>query len=385
MRISASLRQRQGQQVRTAVLEAAIGALETRDVDDLSMADIAEASGVSLRTLYRYFPDRASLLEEAGERLYAQLGVRFDIVAPEEIAASFRDAARRLSARPKLTRALVQSRAGRVTRSGVRGQRVQAIGAALESISTAVDPGLARRARAVITHLCSAAAWVGVAEESGLPDPEAQEGVAWAIDALVRTLRQSAGQGAAPRGRAPSIRTGGAVMNAITGPSPSAALEPRALSTEAGHGRAWWFLGTLAVLRNPDGAPATPTVIELTIPPGGSPPLHVHDTLDDSFLLLEGEVFVRCGERTLVARPGTYVVLPAGVEHTFRVTSTVAAKMLLVHARDDFLAFIEAVGTPTGDLRVPPPDTDDFDREALIRAGAAHDVRIVGPTLNEGH
>lgn len=155
----------------------------------------------------------------------------------------------------------------------------------------------------------------------------------------------------------------------------------RALSTEPGSGRAWWFLGTLAVLRNPDGAPRTPTVIELTIPSGGSPPLHIHKSLDDSFLLLDGEILVRCGDRRVVARPGSYVVLPAGVEHTFRVTSDVPARMLLVHAADDFLDFIEAVGTPTQDLRLPPAGEFDLSREALIRIGAEHDLSIVGPPL----
>lgn len=155
----------------------------------------------------------------------------------------------------------------------------------------------------------------------------------------------------------------------------------RSLSTEPGTGRAWWFLGTLAVLRNPSGAPRTPTVIELTIPSGGSPPLHVHENLDDSFLLLDGEILVRCGDRRIIARPGSYVVLPAGVEHTFRVTSAVPARMLLVHAADDFLDFIEAVGTPTQDLRVPPTGEYDLSREALIRIGAEHDLSIVGPPL----
>jgi quercetin dioxygenase-like cupin family protein len=172
-------------------------------------------------------------------------------------------------------------------------------------------------------------------------------------------------------------------MTAIGESSSSTSAHARALATRPGSGRAWWFLGTLAVLRNPEGAPRTPTVIELTIPSGGSPPRHVHDTLDDSFLMLEGEVFVRCGESTLTARPGSYVVLPAGVEHTFRVTSAVPAKMLLIHASDDFLNFIEAIGTPARDLTLPRSDSDNFDRNQLIAAAAMHDVRIIGPSLDE--
>ena len=43
----------------------------------------------------------------------------------------------------------------------------------------------------------------------------------------------------------------------------------RELSTDPATSRAWWFLGTLAVLRNPQGAPRIPAVIELTVPAGG--------------------------------------------------------------------------------------------------------------------
>ena len=157
----------------------------------------------------------------------------------------------------------------------------------------------------------------------------------------------------------------------------------RALATDPASSRAWWFLGTLAVLRNPQGASLTPTVIELTAPPGGSPPRHVHHRADDNFLLLEGEVVVRCGGRTLAARPGAYVALPAGVEHTFRVVSPGPARMLLVHADDEFLRFIQAVGTPTADLRIPPPGANDITRQELIAAGEAHNFSIVGEPLAE--
>jgi hypothetical protein len=43
--------------------------------------------------------------------------------------------------------------------------------------------------------------------------------------------------------------------------------------------------------------------------------------------------------------------------------------------------FIEAVGTPTQDLRVPSAGEYDLSREALIRIGAEHDLAIVGPPL----
>ncbi|MGH9087095.1 MAG: cupin domain-containing protein [Acidimicrobiales bacterium] len=157
----------------------------------------------------------------------------------------------------------------------------------------------------------------------------------------------------------------------------------RQIATDSHTSRAWWFLGTLAVLRNPEGAPRTPTVIELTIPAGGSPPRHVHEILEDSFLVLDGEVAVRCEDQTVVGRPGTYVVVPTGTEHTFRVTSPGPARLLLVHGDDSFLGLVEAAGTPTTELRLPSPGDFDVDLETLVRLSAEHDSRIVGPSLEE--
>jgi mannose-6-phosphate isomerase-like protein (cupin superfamily)/catechol 2,3-dioxygenase-like lactoylglutathione lyase family enzyme len=163
----------------------------------------------------------------------------------------------------------------------------------------------------------------------------------------------------------------------------SAAPAERHIASDPETSRAWWFLGTLAVLRNPEGAPRTPAVIELTVPPGGSPPRHVHHALEDSFLLLEGEMVVRCADETIVARPGTYVVVPVGVEHTFRVTSRGPARMLLVHGDDSFLQLIEAAGTPTRELRLPPEGEFDVDLDTLVRLNEEHDSHIVGGSLDE--
>jgi AcrR family transcriptional regulator len=190
------LRERQAEAVRNAVLDAAIAELETKRVDDLSMGDVAAAAGISLRTLYRYFPDRASLLHAAGEHLYGSLGVPYDIAGPDDIAASFLDAARRLSSRPALTRALVQTTAGRAARSATRGQRVEAIRTALKPLTDGLDDDTARWATAVIAHLCSAVSWVSITDDSGSSDADAQHAVAWAIDTLIGALQQ------APRRRA---------------------------------------------------------------------------------------------------------------------------------------------------------------------------------------
>lgn len=184
-----SLRERQAEQIREAVLEAVIGELEQRPVDELSMGNVAQAAGISLRTLYRYFPDRPSLLHAAAHHVVASLGVPIGIDGPGGISASFLDAARRFSTRPRLARALVQTTAGRAARSSVRPQRTEAVAAALGSLTEGLDQPTARWAAAVIAHLCSLESWVSIANDTELDDTEAQLAVAWAIDTLIEALQ----------------------------------------------------------------------------------------------------------------------------------------------------------------------------------------------------
>lgn len=191
-----TLREQQADQVRAAVLDATLAALETKDVDDIAMAEIADSAGVSLRTLYRYFADRNSLLNAAGDHLLASLGMPVAIAGPDQLASSFLEAARKLGARPKLVRALVRSRAGQAVRARGRSKRVEGIRRALDPLTGPLDPVTARRGSAILTHLCSAAAWVAVADEAQLSDGEAQDAVAWAIEALIRVLRDEALNGA---------------------------------------------------------------------------------------------------------------------------------------------------------------------------------------------
>lgn len=75
--------------------------------------------------------------------------------------------------------------------SAMRSQRVKAIRAALKPATAGLDADLARRATALITHLCSATSWVSVADESGLSDADAQAAVRWGIDTLIDTLQRA--------------------------------------------------------------------------------------------------------------------------------------------------------------------------------------------------
>ena len=144
--------------------------------------------------------------------------------------------------------------------------------------------------------------------------------------------------------------------------------------------QAWWFLDTLVVEHR--CAPGMETVVlEMTLPVGSTAPFHVHDSLDDTWYILDGEMVLRCGDDVLVAGAGHWVSMPRGVPHTFRVVGEHAARILLVHDNTSFRDFIRELGVPAGALVVPDqpvfPSMDE-----LARVAGAHDLTPMGPPMS---
>jgi mannose-6-phosphate isomerase-like protein (cupin superfamily) len=143
---------------------------------------------------------------------------------------------------------------------------------------------------------------------------------------------------------------------------------------------AWWFLDLLVVEHR--CAPEMNTVVlEMTLPVGSSAPLHVHDDLDDTWYILDGEMVVVCGDAELRAGPGHWVSMPRGVPHTFRVVGDHEARILLVHDNPTFRDLIRDLGTPAGARTVPAAPSFPTPEE-LARVAATHDLRPVGPPMS---
>ena len=62
-----SLRQRHSELTRELILRTVAAILEDGDAAELAVPAVARRSGVSLRTVYRYFPTREELIAAAGE------------------------------------------------------------------------------------------------------------------------------------------------------------------------------------------------------------------------------------------------------------------------------------------------------------------------------
>jgi AcrR family transcriptional regulator len=187
---ASSLRDRQAAVIREAILDALAARLDHDNPDDVAMPQVAADAGISLRTLYRYFPTREAMFDAIGDHVVARLGLPRDVDSADDIARVFLESARLGAQSPQLVRAMLWTRLGRRARSPHRRRRVASITAALADVTSHLPTAEARRREGAIVYLCSLPAWITVSEECGLSAEDARRGIAWAIDTLVGALRQ---------------------------------------------------------------------------------------------------------------------------------------------------------------------------------------------------
>lgn len=113
------------------------------------------------------------------------------------------------------------------------------------------------------------------------------------------------------------------------------------------------------------------TLLEAAEPPGFGPPLHVHDDAAEGFYVLSGEyvVFIDGEEHRCPA--GTFVWVPAGVEHGFRVGGTPSSK-LNIYVPSAMEGYFDA-------LAAAASEGATMSEEELSSLAARHAMRVTGP------
>jgi quercetin dioxygenase-like cupin family protein len=145
-------------------------------------------------------------------------------------------------------------------------------------------------------------------------------------------------------------------------------------------GEPYWFLrNRMTVKATTQDTNGGFGLLETLLAPGFSPPLHVHRAEDESFYVLEGELTMRCGERTFQAEPGAFVFLPRGVPHSFVVEGDRPARMLTLVTPGGGEGFFIDGGRPAVGDGLPPPAPLDI--EALKRVSSRYQADIVGPPM----
>ncbi|WP_245393794.1 cupin domain-containing protein [Allomeiothermus silvanus] len=120
-------------------------------------------------------------------------------------------------------------------------------------------------------------------------------------------------------------------------------------------------------------------MLEHQAPYGDSPPLHVHHTEDEVFVVLEGELRLQVGDTSGYARPFDILLAPKGVPHTYRVESQEGARWITFTAHRDFERFVRAMSRPAEREELPPPTPQDLERVGKI--AETYGIEFVGPPL----
>src|SRR5919198_2473312 len=112
------------------------------------------------------------------------------------------------------------------------------------------------------------------------------------------------------------------------------------------------------------------SVLEAEGPRGFGPPIHVHHDCAEAFYVLEGEYIMLLEDREVVCPAGTFIFIPQGVRHGFRVGDVPSRKLnfyfpaAMVGYFDDLSAAIAS---------------GDVEDETLDGIAARHNMEIVGP------
>jgi len=122
-------------------------------------------------------------------------------------------------------------------------------------------------------------------------------------------------------------------------------------------------------------------VVETFVEPNGAvAAAHVHPKQEETFEVLAGELEFRLGKRTLVAKAGDRVVVPAGTPHRFRNVGEETAHFVCeVKPALDFERLIETMFTLAEDGKVNKKGMPNPMRLAVIARHHFDDVRLPFP------
>lgn len=188
-------REQQKQKTRTRILEGLIAVMADGLVE-VSIPAVAEASGVSIPTIYRYFPNKSALM--AAPPIYLAQKIGAPPLNPEPDLASYLNALNEFYARADNIDATMQaaamSEAAVNLRRTTRPDRLEMIEQMLRPYTTHLPPAEQEKLRNVVLVLATSAVMKAFTDYLDLSWEEAARQATWAIDMLVKGVAATGGQ-----------------------------------------------------------------------------------------------------------------------------------------------------------------------------------------------
>jgi mannose-6-phosphate isomerase-like protein (cupin superfamily) len=118
--------------------------------------------------------------------------------------------------------------------------------------------------------------------------------------------------------------------------------------------------------------------VEFTAAPGFDTGLHVHERLEETWYILEGEIEFQVGDEVFEAAPGACVFVPPRVPHAFANRTDAPARFLLImsppgHDRyfDELAEILAADGPPDSEAIAALRRRYDTEQLSALTAGRA--------------
>ena len=112
------------------------------------------------------------------------------------------------------------------------------------------------------------------------------------------------------------------------------------------------------------------SLLEAEEPPGFGPPLHVHHDADEAFYVLEGEYVMFLDDREVACPAGSFIFIPAGMRHGFRV-GDVPSRKLNFYFPAAMIGYFEDLSDAIRRAEVDEGLLDEIARR--------HSMEVVGP------
>jgi mannose-6-phosphate isomerase-like protein (cupin superfamily) len=112
------------------------------------------------------------------------------------------------------------------------------------------------------------------------------------------------------------------------------------------------------------------TLLEADEPAGFGPPLHIHRDAAEAFYVLEGEYIIFVDGREAPCPAGSFIFIPAGIPHGFRVGG-IASRKLNLYAPAAMVGYFDEIAA-AGKAGVVDPD-------ALAEIALRYGMEVIGP------
>ena len=117
------------------------------------------------------------------------------------------------------------------------------------------------------------------------------------------------------------------------------------------------------------------SLLEADEPAGFGPPLHVHHDADEAFYVLEGEYIIFLDGRELSCPAGSFIFIPTGTLHCFRV-GHMASRKLNVYTPAAMVGYFDELSDAI--------KKDNVDPDGLSEIALRYSMEVLGP-VPEGY